>query len=60
MATNSENVLVALTGAVGVGPLGTTLPTDTTTTWDSAIDDLGGRFTMTYTTLATAAVREDR
>lgn len=41
MTTNSENVLVALTGAVGVGPLGTTMPTDTAASWNAAIIDLG-------------------
>lgn len=41
MATNADNVLVALTGAALYAPLGTTLPTDTTTAWNAAFVDLG-------------------
>lgn len=41
MALNSANVLVALTGAVYVAPVATTLPTTTAATWDTAFVDLG-------------------
>lgn len=41
MALDSANVLVALTGAALVAPLGTTAPTDTTAAWDGAFVDLG-------------------
>lgn len=41
MATNADNVLVALTGAALIAPLATTMPTDTTTAWNAAFVDLG-------------------
>lgn len=41
MALNSDNVLVALTGAALRAPLGTTLPTDTAAAWNAAFKDLG-------------------
>lgn len=41
MALNSDNVLVALTGAAMWAPLGSTMPTDTSTAWDAAFIDLG-------------------
>jgi hypothetical protein len=41
MTLNSANVLVALTGSVLVGPVGTTLPTTTDATWDTDFVDLG-------------------
>lgn len=41
MALNSENVLVALTGAVYVAPTGTALPTTTGAAWNAAFVDVG-------------------
>jgi hypothetical protein len=41
MATNTDNVLVALTGAVYAAPMGTTLPDDTGDSWNAAFKDLG-------------------
>lgn len=41
MATDSDNVLVALSGGVFYGPKGSTLPTDATSTINVAFDELG-------------------
>lgn len=41
MALNSSNVLVALTGAVYVAPVGTALPTTAVAAWNAAFVDLG-------------------
>lgn len=41
MPTNSENVLVALTGAVYVAPVGTTAPVDSSTAWGAEWTDVG-------------------
>lgn len=41
MALDSDNVRVALTGAVYVAPLGTTLPTTVSAALDAAFADLG-------------------
>lgn len=41
MALDSDNVLVALTGAVYAAPVGTTAPTDTGDAWDAGFKDLG-------------------
>lgn len=38
---DSENVIIAATGGVYVGPLGTTAPTDTAADWDEDFLDLG-------------------
>ena len=41
MALDSSKVLVAVTGTIAAGPVGTTLPTDAETAIDAAFVDLG-------------------
>lgn len=41
MATNADNVQVAVTGQVLLAPVGTTLPTNTTTEPHASFDDVG-------------------